>query len=287
MKINETMKKLNSGKGLQLSGLSIIVVILGLTMLAPVVAQEETTEATTIRPIEDFVDQQGTYCIDDGSGGCFQFFPPVNNYIAWSDNSNLDLVTKLALVDYAGIANNYIVSQGGNSLNTKTYGGISEREISTGREVTVQLYTTNALTFVAKVLRDDEGNITSDFNSWPLLFGYRAAELDPLKPTVLNGAKAALGESFLKVVFTDTKSIGDPMPDLVQLANFPEPGQNLKYISFNAKANGELRADFGVSDGTLGQLNVVQRGLFDPGSKGSPVLDAFPAERVDLNVVGK
>ncbi len=39
------------------------------------------------RPISDWVDVQGTYCIPnpDGSPGCFLFVPPVQNFVAWTD----------------------------------------------------------------------------------------------------------------------------------------------------------------------------------------------------------
>lgn len=255
--------------------INLVVFVIFLAMV-PVAVQ---AEATTLRPIEDFVSQQGTYCIDDGSEGCYLFVPPAPNYVAWSDSSSAP-PTRQVWVDYAGLANEYIKTEGETDLGTKIDGSINERMLSNGREVMVQLHTTNALTFVTKVAEPG-------INNWPLLFGFRGAEVDLTKPSVLNGATPALGDSYLKVVFTDTNSVGAPMPDLVQLLYLPEEEQKLKYISFNAKANGELRADFGVPDGTSGRATIIQIGLLDPGFKGSPVLDGFPVERVDLKVVGK
>lgn len=41
---------------------------------------------TTKRPLSDWLDAQGTYCVDDGTGGCLPFEPPVNNnYLAWTN----------------------------------------------------------------------------------------------------------------------------------------------------------------------------------------------------------
>ncbi len=256
--------------------INLVVFVIFLAM-APIAVQ---AEATTLRPIEDFVSQQGTFCIEDGTGGCYLFVPPAPNYVAWSDSSSAP-PTRQAWVDYAGLANEYIKTEGGTDLGTKIDGSIKERKLSNGREVTVQLHTTNALTFVTKVL-EEQG-----INNWPLLFGFRAAEVEDGKPSVLDGATPALGDSYLKVVFTDTKPVGAPMPDLVQLVYLAEDGQKLKYISFNAKANGELRAAFGVPVGTSGRATIIQTGLLDPGTKGSQVQDGYPVERIDLKVVGK
>ena len=271
--IQGIIKKLKSGKGLWPS---IVVIILGLMVLAPMISQAKTTT----RPISDFVSQQGTFCFPDGSGGCLIFVPPVANFIGWDnikDDTNpppLELV-RLASVDYAGLANDKVeeLSGGAVSLGTTTDGTITERSLPDGRaEVTVLLHTKNALTWVVRPINDN------DFASGTLLFGARV-------PDVLAGATPALGESFLQVVFINTAP-GAELPDLEQLFFDPKPGQETSFISFRAQANGELRAAFGVPDGTTGSAEVIQTGLFMTKFKGATA-DGFPAELINLKVVGK
>jgi hypothetical protein len=168
-------------------------------------------------------------------------------------------------VDYAGIENNFV----GGAFGTQIDGTITERPLADGRsEVSVRLHTRNALVWVT----------ACDFATGPLLFGHRVSD-------VLSGADAALGDSFLQVVFFNTAP-GAPLPDLEQLIFAPEPGQEFRLISLRAQANGTLRPDFGVPDGTPGRATVSQTGLFMTQFKGATG-DAFPAERINLQVVGK
>jgi hypothetical protein len=99
------------------------------------------------------------------------------------------------------------------------------------------------------------------------LFGHRA-------PEVLAGAEPALGESFLHLKFINAAP-GDPLPDLIQLAFFPEPGQKLVLLSFYAQAGGPL------ADGSPGRMQVVQTGLFMTAFKGATA-DGFPVEKIIL-----
>jgi hypothetical protein len=62
-------------------------------LLAPL-----TFAQTTQRPISDFLETQGTFCIPNGSGGCFLFVPPVPNFVGWGDQAGSLAVS----VDYAG-----------------------------------------------------------------------------------------------------------------------------------------------------------------------------------------
>ncbi len=207
------------------------------------------------RSIEDFVNAQGTFCIDDGSGGCYLFVPPVANFIGWTDVAE----EISASVDYAGLADAYA----GGAFGTETTGTVTERPLKDGRaEVHVRLHTTNALSWVVDGL---------DFNG-PLLFGHRA-------PDVLTGAEAALGESFLHVKLINTAP-GAPLPDLIQLLVAPEPGQELVFLSFTARADGLL------ADGTPGRLQVAQTGLFMTAFKGATA-DGFPVENIILSAVGQ
>lgn len=48
------------------------------------------------------------------------------------------------------------------------------------------------------------------------------------------------------------------MPDFMQLAFAPEPGQEITQIVIKCVSKGELRALYGVPEGTPGQANITQ-----------------------------
>jgi len=248
------------------------IVAIGLTgctdervgILPPTAAREGDT---TQRPIEEFVSAQGTFCLPDGGGGCVLFVPPLDNFLGWFDPATGDV----ASVDYAGIANAWIMDESGGalSLGTSHDGQILERPLPDGRaELKVILHTSNALTWAA-----------SDFDFLtPLIFGARA-------PDVLSGANAALGASTLELTFVNT-AVGLPIPDLMQLLFAPEPGQEVSNVVFRSSAAGELREGFGTPDGTPGRMVVLQRGLFDIPGQGNGVGDGFPVEFIKLRPIG-
>jgi hypothetical protein len=222
---------------------------------------------TTQRPIEEFVAAQGTYCLDDGMGGCLLFVPPVANFLGTSDPAR----GICAAVDYAGLADQWITAASGGSISfgTTFSGSVTERPLDDGRaEVDVRLNTRDALTWAI------DG---CDFATSPLLFGHRA-------PDVLAGEDAALGDVAFRIQFINTTP-GAPLPDLIQLLFVPEPGQELRMLAIDARASGSLRATFGVPDGTPGRLTDIQSGLFMTRFMGA-VGDGFPVERIDLHVVG-
>jgi hypothetical protein len=242
----------------------IIIISLAMIMIPSVVLSQGPT---TIRPIEDFVDAQGTFCIGVPPD-CFLIVPPIQNFLGMSDGST----GWGASVDYAGLANEWIEDETGGavSFGTETSGTVIELMLPDGRaEVRVQLHTNNALTWVV----DDAG----DFAGSNLLFGQRA-------PEVLAGAEPAFGDSFMSLVFINTAP-GAPLPDFIQLVIFPEEGQELRFLKFNAKANGPLRDNFGVPDGTPGKATVIETGLFMTPFMGA-VADGFPVERIKLQEVG-
>lgn len=106
------------------SGLISISLVLGLITLVPLAQANSATQ----RPIEDFVSTQGTFCIDDGMGGCFLFVPPIENFFGLSDpKANLCMS-----IDYAGLADAWIssVSGGGVSFGTTFEGTVTERPLT-------------------------------------------------------------------------------------------------------------------------------------------------------------
>src|SRR5262249_17393544 len=189
---------------------------LGLTSgIRPALARDA---GTTTRPIQDFVDAQGTYCLDDGTGICLLFVPPVENYVGWTDpGNNLSMS-----VDYAGLANAFY----DDAFGTRFRGTVSERRLADGRaEVTVVLQTTSALTYVLR-------GTDIDYATAPLLFGARPT------PNGLQG-RPALANCELRLVFINTAP-GAPLPDLIQLVNDPAAGQEVRAVGFRAVANGRF-----------------------------------------------
>lgn len=208
--------------------------------LAPVVlAEQQAPDAvTTRRPIEEFVAAQGTYCFDDGAGGCILFEPPLQNFLGQSDPAR-DLA---GAVDYAGIANQYIIDNGGTSLGTTFSGTIIETPLSDGRaEVRVILRTRKAMAWVGDGV---------DF-SGPVLFGHKVLD-------VLAGEEPATCNSTFRVKLINTAP-GAPMPDLIQLVVFPEPGQELLTVGTQCNARGPLREEFGVPEDTPGRAVFRQQ----------------------------
>jgi hypothetical protein len=150
----------------------------------------------TIRPLSDFLDKQGSTA---------NFFNPVPDYVGWTDNP----FEKFALVDYAGLANQYLADQHcGNVLGTKVVGNIRQRELADGKaEISVKLETQNALGF-AQSGADLAAN-NWNFNATGTIFGNKTQD-------VCGGAAAAVGSANLNVTFT----IGAPgadLPDLVDV----------------------------------------------------------------------
>ena len=216
----------------------------------------------TQRPVEDFLAAQGTFCIDP-SNNCDLITAPVPEFISWFSGS----FATTGIVDYAGMANTWLqqVSGGAISLGTTVEGSVTERALKGGGvEVHVILRTTNALTWAG-----DGGYLAGD----PVWFGSSATQ-------VLAGATPVLGSSTLDVKFVTTAA-GLPMPDLVQIAFAPEPGQGPLQVEFHAQANGDLHAGSGFPEGTTGRLLVHQVGIFRTKSP-SKAENPFVVEIVDL-----
>ena len=246
--------------------------------------------ATTIRPIEDFIDPQGTFCIDinfeasyedeivDGNfvgnaGNCetgsppLLFVPPIANYNGASDPES----GWGASIDYAGLADYWADG----AFNTTISGQVIERPLADGRaHVTVLIRTKNALTYVVEDASDFSG---------PLLFGNRALEASA-------GADHALGSASVQIQFINTAP-GAKLPDVLQLLFFPDPEQEVLLFTVNNKAKGPLTALFtgteimpginlGTQVGLLGNTNCVT-------DSPSAVADCFPVEKINLRAIGQ
>ncbi len=156
----------------------------------------------TTRPLSDFLDAQGTTSI---------FFPPVRDMLGWANGPSINF----GLVDYAGLANEYIKDATGHSLGTKVRGLVVECELADGKaQITVALVTTRALGFAQSVADLVENDF--DFLNTPTIFGAKAQD-------VVAGADPALGLAHLRTTFVIGHP-GDPLPDIriAFQANMPD-----------------------------------------------------------------
>jgi len=248
--------------------------------LLPVAAY--SAGAVTQRPLSDFLSTQGTYCVDDGVGGCYLFVPPDPNFLGWSTMivpAKLPIVPSrpeiplFAGVDYAGLADAY-----GPGEEPQTSGTVTERRLNDGRaEVTVILHTKNANAWVIDL--DLNGDVLDQIANRPTLFGHRPID-------VVNGAPQALADSLLHVRFINPAP-GAPLPDLVQLVNFGVPGVELTLLAFSMSATGPLTEEYGVPEDTPGRCTIVQTGLVQKAGQSRALTDGFPVEIINLSVIGK
>lgn len=164
----------------------------------PSIIQQSTTSDTSgelsaikikTRPCSDFLKAQGSTST---------FFPEVPDYVDWTNNP----FTTFGLVDYAGLANKWIVEvQKKPSLGTKVTCLVTERALADGKaQINVALVATKALGFA---------QAAEDLFSAETIFGAKAQDVaapnDPAEP--------ALGPATLDVSFRITKA--DGLPDLV------------------------------------------------------------------------
>ena len=241
----------------------VIAAALTTTSTTSHAVQKINDAAAVQRPLSDFLNAQGSSSF---------FIPPLPDFIGWTNNNPQTL---FASVDNLGLVSGYLASHGGPDLGTQVDGTVMERPLADGRaEVTVNLHTTNALTWVMPLP-------ANDFANDPLVMGYRGTDLlaDPsLTP--------ALSDANMKVVFKNTAP-GAALPDVVLafIVGPPGPGQELVALSFRSTGFGPLRALFGVPEGTPGKCEVSQTGLFHTHFMGATA-DGFPCEHINVGVVG-
>jgi hypothetical protein len=177
------------------------------------------------RPLSDFLKAQGTL------NNPPQFFPPVKDYVGWAD---VNLIT-FALVDYAGLANEYIKAQTGHSLGTAVRGYVTECKLADGSaQITVAIFTTNALGFAQSI--EDLTHNNFDFLNTPTIFGAKAKD-------VVNRKDAALGPVALLTTFSIPKP-GAPLPDFLDVVNnaatYAPATVNFMSTTFGKCANGKI-----------------------------------------------
>ncbi len=235
--------------------------VIVLLLAAPGLLNAQVTEV----PIQEFISAQG----QSGS----TFFPPIPDYLGWAQalcksgglsclsphfDSTRYCVGNFALVDYAGVADRYLIANYGKAASSGTVidGKVLKRTMGDGKvEVTVDLHAKNALTFVmapspAPPGSEDACGNWLDWANGPVLLGDRSNVLPP-RPL----ADRALGESFFHISFLNGAL--DPLPDLLQLFN--ARFADIHEYSFHTVATGSLTAAFG-SPGAPGTVTIVQAG---------------------------
>ena len=230
---------------------------------------------STHRPITDFTNAQGTTSV----------FGPTPDYaIGFSTSATCippQCDGRIAVVDYPGGGNRYLISHGYPSLGTTISGDILERPLADGRaEVTVTLHTTNALTFVSTwnpLLVSPPQSATTN----PRLFGSTPTE-------VLAGGKPALADSHLVLTFKNP-SPGAAMPDVVAWLALGNPApQELVSLYFDSTALGTLHALAGLGpEDTPGKCVITETGVLFRGTFKGATSDGFPVESVDLHAIGR
>lgn len=210
-----------------------------LAAAAPDVRSDDGAAAARQRPIEEFVDAQGTYC-----GGPLVGFPdckaegPIGNLVAWQ--KYVDGYRRFVRVDFPALTDRYLVSQGMPALGTTYYGNITERPLPDGTaQVSVRLHTRNAPAWLRyNVWNDNDQNgawssgdtLGATFWAW----GANAAQL-------AAGAAPALVDVEFKIVFVNP-AMGAAMPDLYQFYFDPVYVGKRLYLSITARGAGELAA---------------------------------------------
>jgi len=210
---------------------------------SPLIHQE--CLGVTKRPLSDFLNSQGTL------NNPPLYFPPVKDYVGWADAvaPGADLPTTFALVDYAGLANQYIKAQTGRSLGTEVRGYVLECRLASGKaQITVALFTTNALGFAQSVAVLAENGF--DFLNTPTIFGAKAQD-------VVKRAKTAAGPVTLFTTFT----ISNPdakLPDFLDVALSNPTKYGPAKFSFASTTFGKC-----AYNGRLARLDVHQNASTD------------------------
>jgi hypothetical protein len=221
----------------------------------------------TPRSIEEFVAAQGTYCIEVVEGECFDIFSDVPDLVYLVDDRYS------AYVDYVGSTEAFLAAHGGPSLGTRLTGRITERPLADGRAtVHAVLKIENTLAWVADLA---EPWTVKDA---PMYFGSRASD-------VLAGAPPALCDAHFELKFINTAP-GAPLPDLIQLLFFAEPGQRLLFVSIRCNAQGLLHETFGVEEGTPGRANILEHDMLIPPHGEDGVLK-IPVTLIELRTAGR
>ena len=244
---------------------------LGLAALAALGTTQgaEAGDGTTVRPISDFIDQQVLLAPGFGAG------------VDWASedkDGNLEYVARL---DFVGVINKDQLEAGGyGSLGTTFSGNVTEKVQSDGRTlVHVKLHGKNVFCLVGRI---GNGNPFAPLNR---LWGQPAG----LVPSQFTIDDLDTVDVHYDMKFLTTDPPGSDLPQIRQLTFFPEEGQEVLQTLIQASGKGRLRSNYGVTDGTPGQLTMTMKGIwnasFDPDATDIK-RDPWPVGRLDLRPIG-
>ena len=152
------------------------------------------------RPIEDLLDQQGTY-----SNIFFNPVPDIFGVVG--DNI-------WGLIDYAGVLNRWLIETTGSGVGTQSYGSLAETDVDDGLMIEANFTTYDAITYLtnlsqlaARAVSDTE----LDFFALDYIFGN-------LTTQIAQGAEPALGMSICYWKFTMNTTTPYPtLPDFMYM----------------------------------------------------------------------
>jgi hypothetical protein len=186
----------------------------------------------THRSLEELLAAQGTTSIPNPNLPDGRWYYPYPNTFGWVDGD----LENMALADYTGILNKWMMEQGHPGFGTQVIGYVKEKVLEDGRaEIFVKLHVKNAITWVI-------GDWANSRQFGPKVFGNTPLD-------VMGGAQHAL--CHLKFTAHFINSAPDaPLPDIFQVGFFPQAGQEMISVSLYAQGKGPL------ADGSPGLMLV-------------------------------
>lgn len=234
---------------LVLSGFAIMVIV-GTNVLTPT----EAAPSATQRPIEDFLDAQ-----------------TLGDVVDWISNASQTDPAYRTRIDFTGLINELFAKPRGRDFGTTFSGGVTERPLSDGRtEVHVVLLGRNVFFTVG-----------TQPGLFPILSGRLAGQ------AVFQNLPVDVCMTRYDLKYITTNAPGAPMSRLGPLLfNTPDDWEVLQ-SKLTASGKAELRAAFGVDDGTPGRFTLNMNGLIHPKGGDITTGETFAVANIDLNVVGK
>lgn len=238
----------------------------------------EADDGATVRPIEDFLDQQVPY--------------PWGSGVDWVSEDKDGNYEYLARLDFTGVINKYFLEDqdhtpGGpgylGSLGTTFTGKVTETVQNDGRTlVHVRLHGKDVYCLVALYA----GRRT--FAPWNRMWGQPAAAVKyPASGITMDDLDTVDIHFDLKFLTNDAP--GSDLPVIDELLFSPEEGQEVLQLIIQAQGKGRLRSNFGVEDGTPGQLSMTMKGIWNAAFESDATdykRDPWPIGRIDLRPVG-
>jgi hypothetical protein len=213
----------------------------------------ESTNAATKRPIEDFLNAQ-----------------TLGDIVDWISNSSQTDPSYRTRIDFTGAIHRLFVQPNGADFGTTFSGDITERPLGDGRtEVHVVLHGRNVFFTVG-----------TQPGLFPILSGRLAGQ------AVFQNLPVDVCTTRYDLKFITTNAPGSPMPRLAPLLFNTPDGWQVLQSKLTANGEAELRAAFGVADGTPGSFTLNMNGLIHPKGGDITTGETFAVANIKLRVVG-